>query len=335
MSPMCPHGSHPWVTTGQGWPWGGGQGSPMQGGPVGWPAMGSKPGCGHKPCVEVCPFGTGESLSSLGGGTPSSAVPPRLPPSLSWQFRSLGLPRAGLREEAAVGSASCGMATEGPDLYENLQIRYPHGEQVLDFGSRPSPSRRVQGTLLAVGLAALLALGAALTAVATLRTRDQAELRVARAELEALGPLLPPGPDGRWLQGLGLGWRYHKGKIYYFSGDQKPWREAKEFCLSKQAQLTSVTSRDEQEFLARESRGGYYWIGLEDGDRNDTWRWVDGTVYSPADSFWAPGQPDRQDHGEQGREGCAQIHPVGTGLWNDHNCNIPFLWICKRDLGGP
>ncbi|XP_066853107.1 C-type lectin domain family 4 member F-like isoform X5 [Anser cygnoides] len=293
MSPMCPHGSHPWVTTGQGWPWGGGQGSPMQGGPVGWPAMGSKPGCGHKPCVEVCPFGTGESLSSLGGGTPSSAVPPRLPPSLSWQFRSLGLPRAGLREEAAVGSASCGMATEGPDLYENLQIRYPHG------------------------------------------TRDQAELRVARAELEALGPLLPPGPDGRWLQGLGLGWRYHKGKIYYFSGDQKPWREAKEFCLSKQAQLTSVTSRDEQEFLARESRGGYYWIGLEDGDRNDTWRWVDGTVYSPADSFWAPGQPDRQDHGEQGREGCAQIHPVGTGLWNDHNCNIPFLWICKRDLGGP
>lgn len=52
-------------------------------------------------------------------------------------------------------------------------------------------------------------------------------------------------------------------------------------------------------------------------------------------SFWAPGQPDRQDHGEQGREGCAQIHPVGTGLWNDHNCNIPFLWICKRDLGGP
>lgn len=101
----------------------------MQGGPVGWPAMGSKPGCGHKPCVEVCPFGTGESLSSLGGGTPSSAVPPRLPPSLSWQFRSLGLPRAGLREEAAVGSASCGMATEGPDLYENLQIRYPHGEQ--------------------------------------------------------------------------------------------------------------------------------------------------------------------------------------------------------------
>nr|XP_047901593.1 uncharacterized protein LOC125179699 [Anser cygnoides] len=311
MSPMCPHGSHPWVTTGQGWPWGGGQGSPMQGGPVGWPAMGSKPGCGHKPCVEVCPFGTGESLSSLGGGTPSSAVPPRLPPSLSWQFRSLGLPRAGLREEAAVGSASCGMATEGPDLYENLQIRYPHGEQVLDFGSRPSPSRRVQGTLLAVGLAALLALGAALTAVATLRARDQAELRVARAELEALGPLLPPGPDGSRSPGDSPDVAQRRRD---FLGNVGTWGQ---------------TPR------GRGRAGGYYWIGLEDGDRNDTWRWVDGTVYSPADSFWAPGQPDRQDHGEQGREGCAQIHPVGTGLWNDHNCNIPFLWICKRDLGGP
>uniref|UniRef100_A0A8B9TF94 C-type lectin domain-containing protein n=1 Tax=Anas platyrhynchos TaxID=8839 RepID=A0A8B9TF94_ANAPL len=151
-------------------------------------------------------------------------------------------------------------------------------------------------------------------------------------------PVCPPGPaaasppplsPGRWLQGLGLGWRYHGGRIYYFSWGKKPWREAREFCLSRQAQLTSITSWDEQEFLARESRGGSYWIGLEDGGPNDTWRWVDGTA------FWAPGQPDRQQHGQQGREGCAQIHPVGTGLWNDHNCNVPFLWICKRGLGGP
>uniref|UniRef100_A0A8B9SLZ0 C-type lectin domain-containing protein n=1 Tax=Anas platyrhynchos TaxID=8839 RepID=A0A8B9SLZ0_ANAPL len=145
----------------------------------------------------------------------------------------------------------------------------------------------------------------------------------------------PPLSPGRWLQGLGLGWRYHGGRIYYFSWGKKPWREAREFCLSRQAQLTSITSWDEQEFLARESRGGSYWIGLEDGGPNDTWRWVDGTGFGVRGGFWAPGQPDRQQHGQQGREGCAQIHPVGTGLWNDHNCNIPFLWICKRGLGGP
>uniref|UniRef100_A0A8B9VMZ8 C-type lectin domain-containing protein n=1 Tax=Anas zonorhyncha TaxID=75864 RepID=A0A8B9VMZ8_9AVES len=204
------------------------------------------------------------------------------------------------------------------------------------------PSRRVLGTLLAVGLVTLLALGAALVAMATLRKHNQAGdphpfLGGRREAGTALTPPLalpspPPLSSGRWLQGLGLGWRYHRGRIYYFSWGKKPWREAREFCLSRQAQLTSITSWDEQEFLARESRGGSYWIGLEDGGPNDTWRWVDGTAYSPANSFWAPGQPDRQQHGQQGREGCAQIHPVGTGLWNDHNCNIPFLWICGAHL---
>lgn len=52
-------------------------------------------------------------------------------------------------------------------------------------------------------------------------------------------------------------------------------------------------------------------------------------------SFWAPGQPDSTDYGRWGGENCAQIHPVGNGLWNDHNCNFSFPWICKRDLSGP
>ena len=47
-------------------------------------------------------------------------------------------------------------------------------------------------------------------------------------------------------------------------------------------------------------------------------------------SFWAPGQPDRTDYGPWGQESCAQIHPVGNGLWNDRNCNFTFPWICKR-----
>uniref|UniRef100_A0A8B9VW29 C-type lectin domain-containing protein n=1 Tax=Anas zonorhyncha TaxID=75864 RepID=A0A8B9VW29_9AVES len=335
---MCPQGSHPRVPAAQGWPWGAGQGSPMRGVPVG------------------CPQTLRGGLTPLGRGNPCPAwaVAPHAapPPGIFFPFLALSVASAaaaGLGEEASGGTGGSRMGSEGPDLYENLQIRYP---RALDLGTRPPPSRRVLGTLLAVGLVTLLALGAALVAMATLRAWDRAELRVARAELEVLGPL--PSPEGtrspgdspevaqrrrealgRWLQGLGLGWRYHRGRIYYFSWGKKPWREAREFCLSRQAQLTSITSWDEQEFLARESRGGSYWIGLEDGGPNDTWRWVDGTAYSPANSFWAPGQPDRQQHGQQGREGCAQIHPVGTGLWNDHNCNIPFLWICKRGLGGP
>lgn len=60
-----------------------------------------------------------------------------------------------------------------------------------------------------------------------------------------------PGPmaahyPGRWLQGLSLGWRYHQGKIYYFSGEQKAWGDAEAACRFSQSHLTSITSPEEQ-----------------------------------------------------------------------------------------
>ncbi|XP_074677809.1 uncharacterized protein LOC141922496 isoform X4 [Strix aluco] len=102
---------------------------------------------------------------------------------------------------------------------------------------------------------------------------------------------------GRWLQGLALGWRYHDGQIYYFSGSTRP----------------GGTRRPPA--------------------APHTPTWPPSPV--PRSSFWAPGQPDSTDHGKWGLEGCAQIHPVGNGLWNDHNCNFSFAWICKRDLSRP
>ncbi|XP_027645554.2 C-type mannose receptor 2-like [Falco biarmicus] len=84
------------------------------------------------------------------------------------------------------------------------------------------------------------------------------------------------------------------------------------------------------DYLAREARGGSYWIGLVATGPGGSWRWVDRAAYSQAQSFWAPGQPDRTDYGPWGQESCAQIHPVGNGLWNDHNCNFTFPWICKK-----
>ncbi|KAM6072986.1 C-type lectin domain family 4 member F-like [Theristicus caerulescens] len=205
-----------------------------------------------------------------------------------------------------------------------------------------------------MGIGAVLVLGAALAALIALHVRGQAELKAARAELAGVRALLLPDTEspwspsespavvqkrkenlGRWLQGLSLGWRYHQGKIYFFSGEPKPWAEAEAACRSTHAHLTSITSPEEQDYLAREARGGSYWIGLAATGPEGSWRWVDGTAYSQAESFWAAGQPDNTDHREWGREGCAQIHPVGNGLWNDHNCNFTFLWICKRDLNWP
>ncbi|XP_074677805.1 uncharacterized protein LOC141922496 isoform X1 [Strix aluco] len=118
-------------------------------------------------------------------------------------------------------------------------------------------------------------------------------------------------------------------------GEHKAWGDAEAACRSSHSHLASITSPEEQDYLAREARGRPYWIGLTATGPGGSWRWVDGAAYSQAQSFWAPGQPDSTDHGKWGLEGCAQIHPVGNGLWNDHNCNFSFAWICKRDLSRP
>ncbi|XP_057281022.1 C-type lectin domain family 4 member F-like [Pezoporus wallicus] len=257
-----------------------------------------------------------------------------------------GFPLPALRQEP-------GMAVSEPNLYERLQIQYPPSP-ARGPRSAPAASCCALSTALATGTGLVLVLGAALAAVIVLHMQGQAELRAARAELTAVGTHLLPEPDGtrspaeslaavqkrkeqlgRWLQALALGWRHHRGHIYFFSGERKPWRDAEAACRAVHAHLASVTGPDEQDYLAREARGGSYWIGLTATGPGGSWHWVDGTAYSQAQSFWAPGQPDGTDHGQWGRESCAQIHPVGNGLWNDHNCNFTFPWVCKRDLSAP
>lgn len=114
---------------------------------------------------------------------------------------------------------------------------------------------------------------------------------------------------GRWLQGLSLGWHYHDGMIYFFSGERKGWEDAENACRILHSHLTSITSPKEQvgagttnpegatlhvaipkhppvpvpqDYLAREARGASYWIGLVASGPEGSWHWVDGTAYSPS-----------------------------------------------------
>ncbi|XP_068800038.1 collectin-12-like isoform X2 [Struthio camelus] len=252
------------------------------------------------------------------------------------------------------GSASQpGKAMEEPDLYENVGMKQPFCLRKAAAPGSAAAWRRALGTALA--LATVLALGASLAAVGALYARAERELRAARAAaagasalpgcaLDAAshgprgGGAAPGGAPscadrlGRLVQRLSNGWKYHDGKIYYFSSDLKSWQDAEDFCVSEQSHLTSVTSREQQEYLVRNAGDKGHWIGLTDLGTEGTWRWVDGTEYRQNMSFWAPQQPDNWDDGSGSGEDCAHLQPEDSNLWNDKSCSTPLHWICEKRL---
>ncbi|KAJ6658627.1 hypothetical protein lerEdw1_020015 [Lerista edwardsae] len=89
-------------------------------------------------------------------------------------------------------------------------------------------------------------------------------------------------PKGNVQNMVSGGWKFFSGSFYFFSREAKPWQAADASCQSHGAHLTSVTSREEKEYLIRETGGKQVWIGLTDQREEGKWIWADGTKYSQA-----------------------------------------------------
>ncbi|KAF4071628.1 hypothetical protein AMELA_G00275510 [Ameiurus melas] len=70
------------------------------------------------------------------------------------------------------------------------------------------------------------------------------------------------------------------------------------------------------------------WIGLNDGDREGEWKWVDGTPLNTG--FWGDDEPS----GDAGDEDCVVTGEKTDPVWNwsDYPCNNQFIWICGKSL---
>ncbi|NWS50791.1 CL17A protein, partial [Probosciger aterrimus] len=137
-------------------------------------------------------------------------------------------------------------------------------------------------------------------------------LEEARNLSRILCPTCPPG----WLQ--------FARTCYFFSSSTKSWSEAKEFCGDHDAHLASVSSEQENKFLANHiMENRIFWLGLSDSSWESHWQWEDGSALSI--TFWNSGEPNNVgEHGED----CATIH--SNGRWNDVVCSRKEAWICKR-----
>ncbi|XP_045885962.1 CD209 antigen-like protein C [Micropterus dolomieu] len=121
-------------------------------------------------------------------------------------------------------------------------------------------------------------------------------------------------------------WRKFDISCYFFSNVKKNWTLARKDCISKGADLVTIESKDEQEFLSGSLEAGQNaWIGLTDSVKEGTWMWVDGTPVTTA--YWQPGQPNSFN----GNQDCGELVPkTKVGEWNDDGCFAEQHWICEN-----
>ncbi|XP_061163166.1 macrophage mannose receptor 1-like [Saccostrea echinata] len=126
------------------------------------------------------------------------------------------------------------------------------------------------------------------------------------------------------------GWSEYEGNCYK-NFPKENWMNARDSCRRMGAELTSIHSYEENQFL-------FYkfieyidpsWIGLNDRDSERGFSWVDG---SPVDfTSWGDSEPNDFYNNED----CVAFYNTWTADWNDWNCQTMYNYICKIPKGMP
>ncbi|XP_078614139.1 uncharacterized protein LOC144883460 [Branchiostoma floridae x Branchiostoma japonicum] len=140
------------------------------------------------------------------------------------------------------------------------------------------------------------------------------------------------------------GWSEHNNHCYKLFRDQVIWSTANEKCKGLGANLASVTSADENNFItqliANAPKGEWLhgetlhlvWFGLK--PTNGRWKWTDGSALSYRN--WAPREPGLNPWGKTMICGNVyskddKIYFCGKrGQWNDTKCFYKRSYICKK-----
>ncbi|KAI8514120.1 hypothetical protein Bbelb_084440 [Branchiostoma belcheri] len=138
------------------------------------------------------------------------------------------------------------------------------------------------------------------------------------------------------------GWSEYKNNCYKLFKDKVDWSTASGRCKQHGANLASVGSAGENNFIAHlisDAPKGYkrylVWFGLNLGV-DEQWKWTDGSRVSYTN--WAPNEPGRNFFGRKVK--CANMYSKGDdawflgakgnkGEWNDHSCRAKLPYVCK------
>ncbi|XP_045890987.1 C-type lectin domain family 4 member M-like [Micropterus dolomieu] len=117
---------------------------------------------------------------------------------------------------------------------------------------------------------------------------------------------------------LNNGWQFFRDGFYHISSQTKTWKESRNDCLQKGADLLIINNIEEQTFIRQFKKN--MWIGLTDSETEGTWKWVDGTPMTT--SYWYSGEPNGGSS-----ENCVEIKYYDEeNNWNDGPCSISHFW---------
>merc|ERR1711902_302252 len=125
------------------------------------------------------------------------------------------------------------------------------------------------------------------------------------------------------------GWSESGGNCYKYFDNSVKWDDARKRCLSEEADLASIHSEEENDFLREITGNTRAWVG---GRRScpscNDFNWSDGTPWDF--TAWHPLEPSNRN----GAEECMEINLDynGSSGWNDDNCNRTDIgrFVCKK-----
>ncbi|KAK6291658.1 hypothetical protein J4Q44_G00374430 [Coregonus suidteri] len=130
------------------------------------------------------------------------------------------------------------------------------------------------------------------------------------------------------------GWTDYGSRCFMFVKTARTWPEAERHCMSLGANLASVNSSEENQFLQDvvSSKTGSFtatWLGGFDTipglvGKDRLWFWSDGANFDYQN--WNQGEPNNNG----GREPCIVMNFGGEHGWNDLECGNVLPSVCSR-----
>ncbi|XP_035039224.1 lactose-binding lectin l-2-like [Hippoglossus stenolepis] len=126
-------------------------------------------------------------------------------------------------------------------------------------------------------------------------------------------------------------WSSFNNRCYKYVSTRMNWADAELHCLSEGANLVSIHSLDEHNFVKTMIKNFdhaelFTWIGLSDHHKEGSWMWSDGCAAQFY--LWSTGEPNNN----KGNEGCVENNSQTEKKWNDRNCNDHIPSVCASRI---